>query len=286
MTEMVSIADVRVEGRHRTVLGDLHDLATSIVMVGLLHPIVIGQDRRLIAGQRRLEACRMIGWTEIPATVVTNLSDARALLTAERDENTCRKEMTPSEKVSLGRALEPFVKERARERKAEGQRRGGEARELEDNLSASTSEKPHFRQVRDEIGDAVGMSGMTYQRARAVVLAAENGVEGAAAARAHMDTTGKVLSAFNSIAQHINLVPVKRRSTTTGKKRPGPAVSPDKQKDNFFRAFGAITEACFSAPLVDVPQLSKEQAQELGNEMDRARRAIRVFHNKIMEAAR
>lgn len=41
----------------------------------------------------------------------------RALLEAERDENTCRLDMKPSEKVALGLALEELEKPKARERK-------------------------------------------------------------------------------------------------------------------------------------------------------------------------
>ena len=38
--------------------------------IGLLHPIVIRPDGKLIAGERRLRAAKLLGWTEIPVTVV------------------------------------------------------------------------------------------------------------------------------------------------------------------------------------------------------------------------
>lgn len=47
-------------------------LAASIAEVGLLHPIrvrLIGNRHRLIAGRKRLEACRLLGWSAIPVTI-------------------------------------------------------------------------------------------------------------------------------------------------------------------------------------------------------------------------
>ena len=51
-TEML-IADIVVGNRHRRELGDIDGLAASIRELGLLHPIVVTPERRLIAGVRR-----------------------------------------------------------------------------------------------------------------------------------------------------------------------------------------------------------------------------------------
>ena len=51
-------------------MGDVAGLADNIRDIGLLHPISISADGALLAGQRRLEACKLLGWTEIPVTVV------------------------------------------------------------------------------------------------------------------------------------------------------------------------------------------------------------------------
>ena len=66
----VPIGDILIGKRHRSDMGDIESLAESIDAVGLLHPIVVTPDNKLIAGKRRLEACRHLGWTEVPATVV------------------------------------------------------------------------------------------------------------------------------------------------------------------------------------------------------------------------
>jgi ParB-like chromosome segregation protein Spo0J len=64
------ISSIVIGKRHRTDLGDIDALARSIAEVGLLHPIVIRADGKLVAGERRLEACKRLGCTTIPVTVL------------------------------------------------------------------------------------------------------------------------------------------------------------------------------------------------------------------------
>ena len=59
--------------RNWRALGDL-----TVSRVGLLHPVVVTSDGRLVAGERRLVACRSLGWTDVPVTVADSLADARA----------------------------------------------------------------------------------------------------------------------------------------------------------------------------------------------------------------
>ena len=66
----MKIDDVVIGDRFRQDLGNVNELAQSIADVGLLHPIVITPDNVLIAGRRRLEACKLLGLIDIPATVV------------------------------------------------------------------------------------------------------------------------------------------------------------------------------------------------------------------------
>ena len=64
-------------------------LAESISKVGLLNPITVDQEYTLIAGLHRLEAAKLLGWTEIECTV-KNLDGLLAEL-AEIDENLIRR---------------------------------------------------------------------------------------------------------------------------------------------------------------------------------------------------
>lgn len=75
-------------------------LAESIKEVGLLNPITVAPSEdgyALVAGMHRLEACRSLGWEEIPATII-NLDEQR-LIIAECDENLCAPTLTASEKA-------------------------------------------------------------------------------------------------------------------------------------------------------------------------------------------
>ena len=93
----MKVKEIGIGRRHRQHIGDLRSLAASIGKVGLLDPIVVDGDGRLVAGARRIAAVRSLGWRDVPVRVVRNLSDAANALRAERDENTERQEFRPSE---------------------------------------------------------------------------------------------------------------------------------------------------------------------------------------------
>lgn len=86
-----SILNIVVSAGRRP-LRDLTELAASINDVGLLNPITVTPDYRLVAGYHRLEACRSLGWTDIPVNII-ELS-AEDLEIAEIDENIVRHEFT------------------------------------------------------------------------------------------------------------------------------------------------------------------------------------------------
>jgi ParB family chromosome partitioning protein len=65
-----AIADIKIPERARRDLGDVDALAGSIATFGLLHQITIDATGNLLAGARRLAACKQLGWTEIPVLVV------------------------------------------------------------------------------------------------------------------------------------------------------------------------------------------------------------------------
>jgi ParB-like nuclease domain len=67
----------------------------------------------LIAGQRRLEAVKRLGWTEVPVHIV-NLDD---ILRGEFAENEFRKDLTESEKAAVAEALRPKFEAAAKKRK-------------------------------------------------------------------------------------------------------------------------------------------------------------------------
>jgi ParB family chromosome partitioning protein len=93
----IPIADVQVKYRARQQEGDLTTLESSIRTIGLLHPIVVDRNHVLIAGGRRLAACRNLGLTTIPAIKLDTEFAALAALDVQSDENLCRMPLTSEE---------------------------------------------------------------------------------------------------------------------------------------------------------------------------------------------
>src|ERR1700687_142721 len=98
------IPDITIGDRHRRDLGDINGFASNIAEVGLLHPIVVRPDGLLIAGLRRLAACKKLGWQSIRVSVV----DLEQITRGEFAENAYRKDFLPSEIYEIWRALEPI----------------------------------------------------------------------------------------------------------------------------------------------------------------------------------
>src|ERR1700686_424793 len=136
----VNIDQIQVGYRYRKDLGDLRALAESIAEVGLLHPVVVTPEGRLIAGQRRLEACRLLAWTEVPVTIVDLFQAARG----EAHENFVRKDLLPSEIVALKRAIEPLERREARERQ-------GHKAALCPSATVAEGQVPALADTRDRI---------------------------------------------------------------------------------------------------------------------------------------
>ncbi len=79
----VEIAKITVsEGRRQ--LRSIDQLAQSISDIGLLNPVVITADFKLVAGYHRLEACKSLGWDTIPASII-NASEVENLTALSSD---------------------------------------------------------------------------------------------------------------------------------------------------------------------------------------------------------
>ena len=68
--ETRQIDSIKIGKRFRKDLGDIDSLAESINRYGLFHPIVITPEGQLMAGYRRLKACKRLGWSTIAVTVI------------------------------------------------------------------------------------------------------------------------------------------------------------------------------------------------------------------------
>lgn len=102
---LIPIKDIKIRKRVRKDLGNLDDLKDSLRIYGLLNPITVNRKYELIAGERRLQAAKAIGWTNINANVVDNLSEVDEL-EMEIEENNQRKEFTEQELIEGYKRLE------------------------------------------------------------------------------------------------------------------------------------------------------------------------------------
>ncbi len=92
----VATDSVIVRRRVRQDLGDIDTLMESMRRFGQLHPIVINKAGELMAGYRRLEAARRLGWRTINAVVVDR-SDESEKLEIELEENLQRHPLSHDE---------------------------------------------------------------------------------------------------------------------------------------------------------------------------------------------
>lgn len=178
------IEKIQVGFRYRKDLGNLRSLADSISEVGLLHPIVVTSDGLLIAGLRRLEACRLLGRARVPVTVI----DLDEVARGEAHENFVRKDLLPSEIVALKRAIEPFERRDAR------QRQGSRS-----DLCHPATVAQCQGAARDKIARYLGVGRTTIERAEAVVEAAEQEPEEYGYLVEQMDRSGKVAGAYRRL---------------------------------------------------------------------------------------
>ncbi len=189
------IDSIKVGARFRKDLGDIDALAGSIREVGLLHPIVIGADDTLIAGQRRLEACRQLGWREVPVRVI----DVNEVVRGEYAENVIRKDFSPSEIVAIAKTLEVMEREasKARQRATQfsGKKPGGKPVFGGGNFPPPLGKG----KTRDKVAAHVGISGRTLERAVQVVEAAELEPGKFTAFVEEMDRTGRVNGVYKKL---------------------------------------------------------------------------------------
>lgn len=178
----VKIADIKISNRFRMDLGDIESLAKSIREIGLIHPPTVNEKNELVAGYRRIEACKLLGWDEVPV-VRLDLDD---ILRGESDENTMRKDFTPEERVAIGLALEERERELAKRRMLKGR------------PSEKFAEGEPGRAL-EKVARTVGWSRPTYERAKEVVKAIEDEPEKYGDLKEHLDKS--IESTFNELVR-------------------------------------------------------------------------------------
>jgi ParB family chromosome partitioning protein len=102
------INEIRIGKRVRIDEGDILTLMQSLKKFGQLNPIIVDSDYELIAGFRRLEAAKRLGWSTVKAIVVEGPTDAEKI-EIELEENLQRKDLTDEEVAEGTRRLDKLL---------------------------------------------------------------------------------------------------------------------------------------------------------------------------------
>lgn len=112
---MIDINRIIVRNRIRKDFGDLNELADDIRQNGLINPPVVNKSFELLAGERRLRACKSLGWSQIEVRMM-DTRDAEHELNVEISENENRKEFSKAERVDYMKRLLAIERAKASER--------------------------------------------------------------------------------------------------------------------------------------------------------------------------
>lgn len=107
--KMVNLSDISLDDRYRKDLGDIEGLTESIKEKGVLQPITLNTDMKLLAGERRYTAAKAAGLTQIPALLraIDGEVDEREI---ELFENIHRKSFTWQEEANLTMEIDRLYK--------------------------------------------------------------------------------------------------------------------------------------------------------------------------------
>ena len=153
---LVDIDRIVVNDRIRKDFGDIQELAEDIRTNGLINPPTVNKDYVLLAGERRLRACKSLGWTQIEVHMLDTRDEAHDLA-VEMSENNMRRNFTGSELADGIRRQMELESAKARERMAEGGRGA--------NISTPSGK------TRDKAAEHFGISG---EQARKTVFVDEH----------------------------------------------------------------------------------------------------------------
>lgn len=129
--------------------GDIDSLATSMVLEGLRHPVLLLPSGEILKGTRRVAAARFLGWSSIQVRTVITIEEAAEAIIAQRDETSHPRKI--SEWVDLGTSME----------------------QLDRRTPLPPRGSPTY-DINAVVGPAVTTSGSQYRRGKLIVLAARS----------------------------------------------------------------------------------------------------------------
>lgn len=155
---LIDIDKIVVGDRIRKDFGDIQELAEDIKQNTLLNALVVTPNGEgtylLIAGERRLRACKSLGYKAVTVNVVA-AEDAEQALRMEISENECRKEFTMTERLAYAEKLQSIKAAEAYKRM-----HAGKADPTPNSAEGQKGE------TRDVVAKAIGMGHDTLSKAR------------------------------------------------------------------------------------------------------------------------
>lgn len=147
----IEMTTIVVGERFRKDYGDIDGLASSIEKNGLLQPLVIDDDHKLLAGGRRYQAIQKLGWTHVDCHYIYELDDI-ARRRIELEENVTRKDLDHIEQAKLTKEIERLLMLEAGITKEQLQQNSPQNRYIQEAISTRT------------IAEIRGVSAMTVVR--------------------------------------------------------------------------------------------------------------------------
>ena len=146
---IVDIEKIIVKDRIRKDFGDIQELADDIQQNGLINPPVVNKEYELLAGERRLRACKSLGWKQIEIRMM-DTRDAEHELNVEISENDVRKGFTKSERVDYMKRLLRIEQAKGKERMSEAGQGGVKSSDL--------------GRAKDKVAESFGIGRQTMER--------------------------------------------------------------------------------------------------------------------------
>lgn len=154
----MKIDEIIVKDRIRKDTGGMMELINDIKANGLINPVTINTDHVLLAGYRRLTACKALGMEDIPVHMVSTESEEQDLK-IEISENENRKEFTMTERLNYARRLQRIESIKAEQRKQSGQF----------GTDVPKSAPPEEQgKTRDKVAASIGIGHDTLRKAQVI----------------------------------------------------------------------------------------------------------------------
>lgn len=155
---LIDIDKIVVGERIRKDFGDIQELADDIKENTLLNALVVTPNGEgtylLIAGERRLRACKSLGYKAVTVNVVA-AEDAEQALRMEISENECRKDFSMTERLAYAEKLQTIKAAEAKQRMVAAH-------------TVGTPNSAELGETRDVVAKAIGMGHETFRQARII----------------------------------------------------------------------------------------------------------------------